>query len=316
MNRYAVFTGSCLSLPAIEYLHKANLLACVVLPDGEPNSDLLQLQQWLKHQQIAVLGYSNKDDQQLIASLDGLQAQKGMVYLFRHKIRKDLIQYFNQELVNIHPSHLPDYRGPQPLYWQIRNGETTTALTIHKVAEELDSGDIGYRVDIDIHPFETIKCLHQKVAQTLPYLVSNFIQLDKEHKLAWHKQPSGGNKLAPAIEHVDLFIDWFKHSTHEIVNMARAGNADMTCAVFRFSQSTFQLIQASKVDCTLSGIKPGTIIELDKSVGLIIKTSDGAVKLDIIGTQQGCFDGYRFAMLFALDPGMELESGAGNDFRY
>ena len=43
---------------------------------------------------------------------------------------------------NLHPSMLPKYRGPSPLFWQITNAETDTGLTLHQVSAELDAGDI------------------------------------------------------------------------------------------------------------------------------------------------------------------------------
>ncbi|NWL15840.1 hypothetical protein FHG08_08895 [Pseudoalteromonas sp. Scap03] len=306
MYKYAFFTGSCLSLPAINYLIKSDQLACVILPDAAINPDLQQLQQWLQQQQITILHYNKLDDQPFLAKLDELRVNRGLIYLFRHQIKTPLIQYFNGALANVHPSSLPDYKGPQPLYWQIRNGEPLTRLTIHKVTEELDGGDIGCDVEIDIHPFDTIKCLHQKVAQYLPYLVSQFIQLDQTGELRWQKQRPNSNKLAPTLQHSELVINWHQHSSTDVVNIARAGNADMGCAVFYVGQSAFQLLQATEVECVLHGIQPGTVIELDKQTGLVIKTHDSALKLDIIGAQQGYLDGYRFALLFAIDPGMVL----------
>lgn len=177
-----------MSLPAINYLIKSDQLACVILPDAAINPDLQQLQQWLQQQQITILHYNKLDDQPFLAKLDELRVNRGLIYLFRHQIKTPLIQYFNGALANVHPSSLPDYKGPQPLYWQIRNGEPLTRLTIHKVTEELDGGDIGCDVEIDIHPFDTIKCLHQKVAQYLPYLVSQFIQLDQTGELRWQSK--------------------------------------------------------------------------------------------------------------------------------
>ena len=44
--------------------------------------------------------------------------------------------------VNIHPSLLPDYRGPVPTAWTIRNGEKETGVTIHLMDEKIDTGDI------------------------------------------------------------------------------------------------------------------------------------------------------------------------------
>ena len=44
--------------------------------------------------------------------------------------------------LNVHPSLLPAYRGPNPVFWQLRAGETMSGVTIHKLDAELDAGDI------------------------------------------------------------------------------------------------------------------------------------------------------------------------------
>ena len=44
--------------------------------------------------------------------------------------------------LNLHPSLLPAYRGPAPLFWQFRQGETRTGVTIHFMDEGVDTGDI------------------------------------------------------------------------------------------------------------------------------------------------------------------------------
>ena len=44
--------------------------------------------------------------------------------------------------VNLHPSLLPKYRGPAPLFWHFRHGETETGVTLHLMDGQLDAGDI------------------------------------------------------------------------------------------------------------------------------------------------------------------------------
>jgi methionyl-tRNA formyltransferase len=44
--------------------------------------------------------------------------------------------------LNVHPSLLPDNRGPAPLFWVFRYGYTQTGVTIHFMNQELDAGDI------------------------------------------------------------------------------------------------------------------------------------------------------------------------------
>ena len=44
--------------------------------------------------------------------------------------------------VNLHPSLLPAYRGPSPLFWQFRGGETRTGVSLHAVDGGADSGSL------------------------------------------------------------------------------------------------------------------------------------------------------------------------------
>ncbi len=44
--------------------------------------------------------------------------------------------------INVHPSLLPRYRGANPIFWQLRNGETETGVTLHQVTSEIDGGNI------------------------------------------------------------------------------------------------------------------------------------------------------------------------------
>ena len=43
-------------------------------------------------------------------------------------------------VLNGHPSRLPNYRGPMPFGWQIRNGETEIGFTYHLMDVEFDTG--------------------------------------------------------------------------------------------------------------------------------------------------------------------------------
>lgn len=44
--------------------------------------------------------------------------------------------------VNLHPSLLPDKRGPDPLFWIFRNDDDRVGATIHRLTDDFDAGDI------------------------------------------------------------------------------------------------------------------------------------------------------------------------------
>lgn len=44
--------------------------------------------------------------------------------------------------LNVHPSALPSYRGPEPIYWAVAEGARTSGVTLHRVVPRLDAGPI------------------------------------------------------------------------------------------------------------------------------------------------------------------------------
>jgi methionyl-tRNA formyltransferase len=52
--------------------------------------------------------------------------------------------------LNLHPSLLPAHRGPAPLFWAFRAGETRTGVTVHIMDERVDSGDILLQKSLEI----------------------------------------------------------------------------------------------------------------------------------------------------------------------
>lgn len=61
---------------------------------------------------------------------------------FPWKVPVDGLEVPRYGWVNGHPSLLPRYRGPSPMSWAIRNGETDVGYTFHRMDEELDTGAI------------------------------------------------------------------------------------------------------------------------------------------------------------------------------
>lgn len=74
--------------------------------------------------------------------------------LAREKVDVVVVAFFNQLLrpaflqvpplgaINLHPSLLPRYRGPAPLFWTFRDGAQEAGLTLHRIAPGEDDGDV------------------------------------------------------------------------------------------------------------------------------------------------------------------------------
>ncbi len=44
--------------------------------------------------------------------------------------------------INIHSGQLPTYRGMLPTFWQLLNGEPAAVITVHRMVEKLDAGEV------------------------------------------------------------------------------------------------------------------------------------------------------------------------------
>jgi methionyl-tRNA formyltransferase len=75
----------------------------------------------------------------LLASLDADLALCGG---FPVKIPADALAVPRIGVLNGHPSPLPRYRGPNPLGWAVRNGDTELGFTFHFMDAEIDTGPI------------------------------------------------------------------------------------------------------------------------------------------------------------------------------
>ncbi len=62
----------------------------------------------------------------------------------------DIVLNTAKMAVNIHPSLLPDLRGPTPTNWAILLGYSKTGLSIHKLVKGFDKGEVYFREVIDI----------------------------------------------------------------------------------------------------------------------------------------------------------------------
>ncbi len=306
--KIAFFTGSCVAIPAILSLREQGLLAGVVVTTPTTASpDFNELVNFLNQQQITGVQFNPQQPEQVIAVLDTWQANLGIIYTFSHIVPASLIQYFAGQLFNVHPAPLPDYPGPAPVYWQIRRGEQTTALTLHKVTDAVDGGDIGLTKNLSISPFATYTRVNNELARALPELVTEFLTLQQSGAVQWQQQQKANTQFyCRHIQHDDLLVDFRHQGSREIIDQVRAGNPLFAGAAVQFKAGSFQLLQASNVDRPVLKLSPGTVLSVDLQQGVLVKTKDGAISLDIVSTPDGVFSGYRFALEYKIDAGTVL----------
>lgn len=105
-----------------------------------------------------------------------------IVGTWKERLQKDTFNLPTIATVNVHPSLLPKYRGPNPYLQTILHGEKYSGVTLHLVTEKFDAGPILKQEKIEILDSYTSKELREKSVQVARKLVTELIQ-DFDNKI-------------------------------------------------------------------------------------------------------------------------------------
>ena len=100
--------------------------------------------------------------------LRGCEADLGLCTGFPWLIPADAIAAPPLGIVNGHPSLLPRYRGPFPVAWAVRNGESEIGLSYHLVDDRFDTGNLLAQKAVPLADDDTEETLYAKVEAVAP----------------------------------------------------------------------------------------------------------------------------------------------------
>ena len=131
-------------------------------------------------------------------------------------LRENVLE--SAQVINIHPSDLPKYRGPSPIKTAIYNGDTVSAVCLMDVTEELDAGDIHMRQEFEIAIDDTNDDVENKVSDIASEMLVKYLaQPDKYPAVA----QTGVATYTKKFDGTDEIIDWDKKHS-DIHNQIRA----------------------------------------------------------------------------------------------
>jgi methionyl-tRNA formyltransferase len=101
---------------------------------------------------IPVLRVASLRRPEALAALASFAPDLICVSCFSLRLPPDVLRLPRLGCVNLHPSLLPDNRGPDPLFWTFQRGDAATGVTTHLMDEGFDTGPIlaQERVDVPI----------------------------------------------------------------------------------------------------------------------------------------------------------------------
>ena len=91
---------------------------------------------------IPLLAPTRLTDSGFLSTLQDLRPDVVLVACYPQLLPGDLLRLPAAGCFNLHPSLLPRYRGPAPLFWQFYYGEQQTGISLHRLVSQVDAGEI------------------------------------------------------------------------------------------------------------------------------------------------------------------------------
>ncbi len=146
-------------------------------------------------------------DSKTIDEIKKLEPDLGVVADFGLIIPKELIDIFPDEIINIHPSLLPIYRGSTPVQTAIMNGDKITGISVIKIDEELDHGPILYQEEYNIEPDDNsnqlLTDLFRRSAELLPSIIEKYMDGEIDPKQQNHDKATYTKPLKKEDGYID-----------------------------------------------------------------------------------------------------------------
>lgn len=295
--KVALICNNRLALPALDLLISNKLL--VAVGASRLNAAILPVIAMRCKAAGIPLNYfsAGKLEEELTGWLEKFNPDVVLVKTFPYLIPESVLGVPRFGFINFHYAPLPQWRGRDPLFWMLRNGETSGGVTAHQMTGSFDQGPILSEIPLQISADVTHGLLNTQLAYLGLQLTINVVEglaqqtlvpREQDHKLAgWYDQP----------QPKDLFIDWKTMPSESVLNMVRACNPWNKGAATAFGGWTFGITHASLLDLpVLAEAEPGTILALDAGSGLVISCLGGTtILVNVIYCEEGYYPGYCLA---------------------
>ena len=180
--------------------------------------------------------------------------------------------------LNIHASLLPRWRGAAPIERAILEGDRETGISIMKMNEGLDTGDILLEKKCTISNHETAQTLHDTLSNIGAKAILKTLNMLPTLKA--RPQQNNDATYAEKVTKDEAQIDWHQ-SAEQISRVIRAFNprpiAYTNALAKQFKNKVLRIIEVEVVKRQTTN-SPGEIIKYDKDV-CYVATSSGVINL-------------------------------------
>ena len=195
---------------------------------------------------------------------------------FDRLFKPEILNLPTKLAINCHPSALPRFRGPTPIFWILKAGQTEMAVTVHGMDEKEDHGPIYMQQSFAIPSRATGDTIYRLAASHAAGLCEKVLKQAAVGSLEGTAQNDAEATRAPRPKPEDSLIDPSDWQCEALVNFC--------CAAPYFRIPWFKMGEEPYfIMCAIKAI-PGDTLPGDSLVqgkSLFVQCQDGVCELEI-----------------------------------
>lgn len=220
------FGTSDFAVPILSKLTKCHEIAAVITkPDSPQGRHLLTRPSAVKAdaQELGLPVFSLEDLPlaDAVHRLKSYEADLFVVIAYGQILPVGILSLPKFYSIGMHASLLPKYRGASPISWALLNGEKRTGVTVFKLSERMDAGDIIMQEEMDILSSDNAQTLSVRLSQAGADLLLKAVDVIEKRSECFKRQKDETATFTRRLKKEDGLIDW-ERSSVEVHNKVRA----------------------------------------------------------------------------------------------
>ena len=295
------------AVKSLDFLLKKNIKISHVITSPDKRSgrglkmNTSEVKIYSEFNNIKLLQPENLSDPDFIKQIKKINPILIVVVAFK-KLPSILFEIPEYGTINLHASLLPDYRGAAPINWCLMNNEKYTGVSIIKINEKIDYGNILMQEKVLIDKDEDFETLKNKLSLIGSKILHKTIDLIIKNKIKGKKQViSKNNKQAPKLTSKNTRINW-ESSIDSIIGKIRGLTPKPGAWTILFNDKNeirMKILKARPLNYSKTNSNNILLIR-DKKI--FISTRNGEIECDIIQlenrkpmTAKDMLNGYKFS---------------------
>ena len=177
---------------------------------------------------------------------------------------------------NIHASLLPRWRGAAPIHRAILMGDEKTGVTIMRVVQKLDAGDMIKKTEIQISEKDTTEKLTKTLAELGALLLTEVMdELNAKGELNSIPQDEASVTYAEKVTKEESRIDW--HNSSDVISRKIRAFNPFPVAQTEYRDVICKIWDAEIGEDTDKNAKVGQLIKLDEFIH--VKCGEGVLSV-------------------------------------